>query len=63
MTRRTLRLRARLRLQRGRFERELDVALRFHLDMLTAQHVRAGMPLNSPGARRASIRGSPLRAS
>jgi len=30
--------------RRGRYERELDAELRFHLDMLTEQHVRAGMP-------------------
>ena len=40
--------------RRARYERELDTELSFHLDMLTEQHVRAGMP---PGAaRQAALR-------
>src|SRR5687767_5064320 len=49
------RIRQRLRsmFQRARFKRDLDVELRFHLDMLTAQHVRAG--LSPRAARRAAL--------
>jgi len=49
------RIRKRLRtlVQRSRHERELDLELRFHLDMLTAQHVRAGLP--PAAARRAAL--------
>ena len=38
--------------RRARYERELDRELAFHLDMLTEQHVRAGMPPDE--ARRAA---------
>jgi putative ABC transport system permease protein len=40
--------------RRGRCERELDVELRFHVDMLTEQNVRAGMPRFE--AREAALR-------
>src|SRR5688500_17744861 len=40
--------------RRERHERELDAELRFHLDMLTEQNVRAGMPAIE--ARRAALR-------
>ena len=40
--------------RRARYERELDTELSFHLDMLTEQHVRAGMP--PVAARRAAMR-------
>ena len=48
------RIRRRLRsvLHRTRVERELDLELQFHLDMLTAQNARAGLP--PPAARRAA---------
>jgi predicted permease len=45
--------RARSLLRRTRCEHELDVELQFHLDMLTAQHIRAGM--EPAGARRAAV--------
>jgi putative ABC transport system permease protein len=45
--------RVRSLLRRRRCERELDVELQFHLDMLTAQHIRAGMAPDA--ARRAAI--------
>ena len=38
--------------RRERYERELDRELSFHLDMLTEQHVRAGMPPGEARARR-----------
>jgi putative ABC transport system permease protein len=38
----------------GRVERELDTELRFHIDMLTEQNVRGGMPPDE--ARRAAMR-------
>ena len=50
------RIRKRLRTirHRARYERELDLELQFHLDMLTAQHLRSGL---SPAlARRAALR-------
>jgi len=50
------RIRKRLRTirHRSRYERELDLELQFHLDMLTAQHLRSGL---SPAlARRAALR-------
>ena len=49
------RIRRRLRsvLHRTRVERELDLELQFHLDMLTAQHARAGLP---PAAARRAAR-------
>jgi len=50
------RIRKRLRTirDRSRYERELDLELQFHLDMLTAQHQRSGL---SPAlARRAALR-------
>ena len=50
------RIRKRLRtiLYRARYERELDLELQFHVDMLTAQHRRSGL---SPAlARRAAMR-------
>ena len=39
------RIRKRLRTirHRARYERELDVELQVHLDMLTAQHLRSGL--------------------
>jgi predicted permease len=40
--------------RRDRYERELDTELKFHLDMLTDQNVRAGMP--AAEARRAAVR-------
>jgi putative ABC transport system permease protein len=40
--------------RRARYERELDTELAFHLEMLTAQHVRAG--LTPEEARRAAAR-------
>ena len=49
------RIRKRLRtiFYRARYERELDLELQFHVDMLTAQHLRSGL---SPAlARRAAI--------
>ena len=52
----TTRIRKRLRtiLHRARYERELDLELQFHVDMLTAQHLRSGLP---PAlARRAAMR-------
>jgi putative ABC transport system permease protein len=36
--------------RRTRYERELDAELRFHLDMLTEQHVRAGVPRDAARA-------------
>jgi hypothetical protein len=50
------RLRTRLAslFRRARYERELDVELRFHVDMLTEQNVRAGMPCAA--ARDAALR-------
>src|SRR5688572_9141611 len=39
--------------RRQRYERELDAELKFHIDMLTEQNVRAGMPV--PQARRAAL--------
>ena len=50
------RLRKRLRslLHRSRVEQELDLELQFHLDMLTAQQARAGLP--PAAARRAAAR-------
>jgi putative ABC transport system permease protein len=49
------RVRKRLRsvLHRGRVERELELELQFHLDMLAAQNVRAGM--SESAARRAAL--------
>jgi putative ABC transport system permease protein len=50
------RIRKRLRtiVYRARYERELDLELQFHVDMLTAQHLRSGL---SPAlARRAAMR-------
>ena len=40
--------------RRSRYERELDSELGFHLDMLTDQHIAAGMPRDE--ARRAALR-------
>jgi putative ABC transport system permease protein len=40
--------------RRARYERELDTELSFHLDMLTEQHVRAGMA--PVAARQAAVR-------
>ena len=40
--------------RRTRYERDLDRELKFHLDMLTEQNVRAGMP--APAARSAALR-------
>lgn len=40
--------------RRSRYERELDSELGFHLDMLTEQHIAAGMPPDE--ARRAAAR-------
>ena len=50
------RLRTRLSslFRRDRYERELDRELQFHVDMLTEQNVRAGMPADE--ARRAALR-------
>ena len=39
--------------RRERLERELDRELQFHIDMLTEQHVRAGLPADQ--ARRAAL--------
>ena len=39
--------------RRGRYERELDSELRFHLDMLTEQNIRMGLPPDQ--ARRAAL--------
>jgi putative ABC transport system permease protein len=39
--------------RRDRYERELDAELRFHIEMLTEQHVRAGM--TPEAARRAAL--------
>ena len=49
------RIRRRLRsvLHRSRVERELDLELQFHLDMLAAQKARAGLP---PAAARLAAR-------
>ena len=40
--------------RRNRLERELDAELRFHIDMLTEQHVRAGLAPDE--ARRKALR-------
>jgi len=46
------RLRASLR--RGKVEREMDVEMRFHLEMETAENIRRGM--SEEEARRAALR-------
>jgi predicted permease len=54
MMRRWLRIRLSPLLRRARHERELDLELRFHLDMLADQNIRAGM--SPEDARRAALR-------
>ena len=50
----TLRTRLSSLFRREHYERELDAELRFHIDMLTEQNTRAGMPADE--ARRAALK-------
>ncbi|HEX6976175.1 MAG TPA: permease prefix domain 1-containing protein, partial [Vicinamibacterales bacterium] len=48
-------------LRRNRLEEDLDKELRFHVDMLTEQHVRAGLPPDEARRRALSTFGSVAR--